>query len=124
MVFVCQYQSPSKILKYFAIEKHFDDQYIITPLSFIANLLGDSDHRTALEIKIRPGTSIQKVKNICIKLLPPQFQVLTQDEQQATLIRTMHTERVLVFTTLTILVMIASLNIFFILSKVSSASLF
>jgi len=100
----------------FAIEKHFDDQYIITPLSFIANLLGDSDHRTALEIKIRPGTSIQKVKNICIKLLPPQFQVLTQDEQQATLIRTMHTERVLVFTTLTILVMIASLNIFFILS--------
>jgi lipoprotein-releasing system permease protein len=100
----------------FAIEKHFDDQYIIADLNFVTQLLEKADNRTALEIRTRPGASIQKIKQTCVKLLPPNFQVLTQEEQQVTLMRTIHTERVLVFTTMTILVMIAALNIFFILS--------
>lgn len=100
----------------FAIEKHFDDQYILTDLSFVTQLLGNRDKRTALEIEVCPGASILKIQQACVKLLPANFHVLTQAEQQVTLMRTMHTERVLVVTTLTILVMIAALNIFFILS--------
>ena len=100
----------------FAIEKHFDDQYILTDLSFVTQLLGNRDQRTAVEIEVFPGASIPKIQQACVKLLPANLQVLTQAEQQVTLMCTMHTERVLVFTTLTILVMIAALNIFFILS--------
>lgn len=100
----------------FAIEKHFDDQYIIADVDFVTQLLGNAAHRTSLEITTRAGASISKVKEACVALLPASFQVRTQAEQQVTLLRTMHTERMLVFTTLTILVMIAALNIFFILS--------
>lgn len=100
----------------FAVEKHFDDQYVITPLSFISQLLGHSDQRTALEVQVMPGASIKKVKQTLQKLLPPNFQVLTKDEQQVTLMRTIRTERLLVFTTFAIIVIVASLNIFFILS--------
>ncbi len=100
----------------FAVEKHFDDRYVITPLIFAAQLLGHPDQRTALEIQVVPGASIKKVKQALQKLLPPHFQVLTKDEQQVTLMRTIRTERLLVFTTFAIIVIVASLNIFFILS--------
>jgi lipoprotein-releasing system permease protein len=100
----------------FAVEKHFDDHYVITSLKFVAQLLGHPDQRTALEVQIRPGASIQAVKKALQKLLPPNFQVLTKDEQQVTLMRTIRTERLLVFATFGIIVLVASLNIFFILS--------
>lgn len=100
----------------FAVEKHFDDQYVLTPLSFISHLLGNSDRRTALEIQVAPSASIKKVKQALQKLLPSHFRVLTKNEQQVTLMGTIRTERLLVFTTFAIIVIVASLNIFFILS--------
>lgn len=100
----------------FAIEKQFDDQYVITPLNFIAQLLNKPDQRTALEVQVASGNSNKKIKELLQKILPSNFQVLTKDEQQVTLMRTIRTERLLVFTTFAIIVVVASLNIFFILS--------
>lgn len=100
----------------FAVEKHFDDQYVITSLSFVTQLLGTPNQRTALEIQMMPGAPVKKIKQALQNLLPSYFQVLTKTEQQATLMRTIRTERLLLFTTFAIIVIVASLNIFFILS--------
>lgn len=100
----------------FAIERYFDENYVIVPLNFVANLIDAPNHRTALEIQLIPGTSRRQVQRAIQAYLPQQFQVLNREEQQLTLMRTIRTERMLVFITFALIVAIASLNIFFILS--------
>jgi len=100
----------------FAIEKHFDENYVIVPLNFAIQLLGNTDKRTALEVQVMRNNSIKKVQQALQALLPQQFKVLNREEQQMTLMRTIRIERILVFTTFALIVIVASLNIFFILS--------
>jgi lipoprotein-releasing system permease protein len=100
----------------FAIEKHFDDNYLITPLDFATSLMGLQDERTALEVQISPGSSLKRVKKIIRICLPEGFQVYDNNEQHATLMRAIHIERLFVLVTLSFILLVASLNIFFILS--------
>jgi lipoprotein-releasing system permease protein len=100
----------------FAIEKHFDENYVIVPLNFATQLLGNTSKRTALEVQVLQGSSTVKIQKAIQGFLPQEFKVLNRDEQQMTLIRTIRIERILVFTTFAFIVIIASLNIFFILS--------
>ncbi|OJW73467.1 MAG: hypothetical protein BGO68_02415 [Candidatus Amoebophilus sp. 36-38] len=100
----------------FSIEKYFDENYVIVPLNFATHLLGEVDKRTALEIQVTQGFSIKKVQKALQASLPKQFQILNRDEQQPTLMRTIRIERILVFITFALIVAVASLNIFFILS--------
>jgi lipoprotein-releasing system permease protein len=100
----------------FSIEKHFDENYVIVPLNFATQLLGDTDKRTALEVQVIKSSSITKVQQALRALLPQQFKILNRDQQQITLMRTIRIERILVFITFSLIVIVASLNIFFILS--------
>ncbi len=100
----------------FAIEKHFDDHYIITPLDFAEQLMGLASQRTALEIQIAPGFSVNQVKKAIKGCLSAEFQVCDSDEQHAVLMRAIRIERLFVFLTLSFILVVASLNIFFILS--------
>lgn len=100
----------------FAIEKHFDDQYVIVPLSFAAKLMGLADQRTALELQILPGYSLNKIKKLLKNCLPQECQVRDSQEQHATLMRAIGIERLFVLITFSFILFVASLNIFFILS--------
>jgi lipoprotein-releasing system permease protein len=100
----------------FAIEKHFDDNYIITPLDFATNLMGLQDQRTALEVQISPGYSLKKAKKMLKNCLSEEFQVYDSNEQHATLMRAIRIERLFVLVTFSFILLVASLNIFFILS--------
>jgi len=100
----------------FAVEKHFDENYIIVPLDFAATLLGMGEQRTALEVQVVHGYSVKKIQRALKQCLPGHFQVLDSYEQQASLLRAIHVERLFVFATFAFILLVASLNIFFILS--------
>ena len=100
----------------FAVEKHFDESYVIVPIEFAAGLMGMGNRRTALEIQISNGFSIRQVQQTLKKCLPADFQVLNSQEQQASLMQALHIERLFVFLTFSFILFVASLNIFFILS--------
>lgn len=109
----CKHIRPGAV---FAIEKQFDHNYVIVPIDFAATLMGLADKRTALEIQVTAGFPVKEVQNKLKLLVPDHFQVLTRDEQQATLIQTIYIERLFVCMTFSFILCIASLNIFFILS--------
>lgn len=100
----------------FAIEKYFDENYVIVPLDFAARLLGINDQRTALEVQVSKGYPVSKVQHALKACLPEYFKVLNSHEQQANLLRAIRIERISVFFTFSGILLIASLNIFFILS--------
>ncbi|MFN7095418.1 MAG: ABC transporter permease, partial [Burkholderiales bacterium] len=71
---------------------------------------------TALELQVKPGYSIKKIKKELISCLPASLQVRDSNEQHATLMRAMRIERLFVLITLCFILLVASLNIFFMLS--------
>lgn len=95
----------------FAIEKNFDENYIIVPLSVGAELLNYGSRRTSLEIK--PVTGITAARNELEQILGKNFKVLADDEQHKDLYRLLRIEKVFTFLALALLVIIASINIYF-----------
>ncbi|MFC5625436.1 FtsX-like permease family protein [Algoriphagus winogradskyi] len=104
---------------YFSIDRQFDDEYVIAPLSFVKKLLKYGDKRTSLEVKVAEGYSIAEVHKTLKAHLGENFLVKNADEQHAGLIRTVQMEKLFVFLTLTFILAIASFNIFFSLSMLA-----
>lgn len=104
---------------FFSVEKEFDDNYIIAPLAFVSRLLNYGDKRTAIEVSVKDGYSIRKVKASLKHILGEEFTVKDTDEQHAGLLRTIKIEKLFVFITLTFILAVASFNIFFSLSMMA-----
>lgn len=104
---------------FFSIDKEFDDNYIIAPLGFVSQLLNYGNKRTSLEIKVKEGESIQKVKSRLRTHLGEKFTIKDTDEQHEGLLRTIKIEKLFVFITLTFILAVASFNIFFSLSMMA-----
>jgi lipoprotein-releasing system permease protein len=100
----------------FSVEKQFDESYVIVPIDFAEALMGTENKRTALEIQIGDGFSVNQVQQALKHFVPDCFQVLNSNEQQATLMQAIHIERLFVFLTFSFILFMASLNIFFVLS--------
>ena len=100
----------------FLIEQHIDDSYIFVPISFAQRLLGYTTRRTALFVKVGASFEIEQVKQQLRKQLGPSFKVQDSDEQHVSLFKAIKVEKLFVFITFTLILLIASLNIFFSLS--------
>lgn len=116
-----QYYSSAMLepVAYFSIDRQFDDEYVIAPLSFVRDLLKYGEKRTSLEVKVAEGYSIDDVQRRLKKHLGRDFLVKNTDEQHAEIIRTVEMEKFFTFLTLTFILAIASFNIFFSLSMLA-----
>jgi lipoprotein-releasing system permease protein len=104
---------------FFSVEQGVDNSYVLVPLNFYKELLEYGQKRTALELKVSPGYSVESVKKAVQEHLGVRFNVKNADEQHATLIRTVKLEKLFVFLTLTFILGLASFNIFFSLSMLA-----
>ncbi|WP_035565165.1 ABC transporter permease [Hymenobacter sp. IS2118] len=100
----------------FLIEQHVDDSYIFVPISFAQRLLGYTTRRTALYVKVGASFEIEQVKTQLREQLGAGFKVQDSDEQHVSLFKAIKVEKLFVFITFTLILLIASLNIFFSLS--------
>ena len=100
----------------FSVERRFDDHYIIVPIDFAAALMHMGDKRTALEIQVKPEYSTPAVQKRLKACIPEAFAVLNSQEQQGSLMRAIYIERLFVSWTLVFIVLVASFNLFFVLS--------
>ncbi|MBD2723383.1 ABC transporter permease [Hymenobacter armeniacus] len=100
----------------FLIEQHIDDSYIFVPLEFAQRLLNYGTRRTALYVKVGQSFEIEQVKEQLRKQLGSDFKVQDSDEQHVSLFKAIKVEKLFVFITFTLILLIASLNIFFSLS--------
>ncbi|MGC4020610.1 MAG: FtsX-like permease family protein [Cyclobacteriaceae bacterium] len=97
----------------FSIEKNIDENYIILPLDVVSDLMEYGNKRTSLEIKVKNGADIKEVKNLIQQNLGGEFQVLTNEEQHKDIFRLLNIEKLFTFISLTLLLIVASINIFF-----------
>lgn len=100
----------------FALEQHYDDNYVFVPIAFAENLLDYEGKRTALELSIEDPDLIPTIQEQLTTAIGDRFQIKNADQQHEDLYKTLKIEKLFVFVTLSLVVAIASINIFFSLS--------
>lgn len=102
----------------FSIEKNVDENYIFVPLDFAKELFQSGNRRTALEVQT-DGSHTSDVKQALQEKLGAGFHVLTNEEQHKDLYRLLRIEKLFTFLSLSLLLVVASINIFFSLMMLS-----
>jgi lipoprotein-releasing system permease protein len=97
----------------FSIVQTFDENYIIVPLRFTQELFNYGNKRTSYEIKTTEGADVFKVENRIQEVIGEKFQVLNHEEQHQDLYKLLKMEKLFTFLSLTLLLIIGSINIFF-----------
>lgn len=87
------------------------DNFVIVPISFASELFNYKNEASSLEIKLKPGASIEKSKKMLQKLLGSSFQVKDRFEQHQLIYQIMKSEKAIVFLILLFILLIASFNI-------------
>jgi lipoprotein-releasing system permease protein len=100
----------------FAIEKQYDDHYVMVPIALAQQLMDYSNQRSYLEIKVKEGYDVEEVKNQLAESIGTNFKILNSEEQHESLIRAMHIEKIIVNLMLTFVLAVSSVGIFFCLS--------
>ena len=95
----------------FSVQQDFDNKYIIVPLDFAKNLMGNQNEISSIEIKLAQGENALEIKDKLSKELGAQYVVKTRYEQNETLYKVMKTEKWAVFAILSFIVLIAAFNI-------------
>ncbi len=97
----------------FAIEKYYDENFIFVPLTFAIDLLGYGDKRSTLELILGDNVSATQLKKNLQDKLGNAFLVKTGDELHSGLYKILKIEKLFVFIIFTLIIGIASINIFF-----------
>lgn len=103
----------------FSIEQAYDDQYVIVPLPLAERLFEAPNRRSAVELRLQPGADPKAVKAQVSGLMGSGFKIQTPDEQHAGLLRAIQIEKLFVFITITLIIAVASFNIYCSLSMLA-----
>jgi lipoprotein-releasing system permease protein len=96
----------------FSIEKNLNENYIFVPLAFANELMSYGNRRTSLEVQT-DGSDLRAVQKALQQKLGKNFSVLTNEEQHKDLFRLLKFEKLFGFLSLSLLLLIGSINIFF-----------
>lgn len=92
-------------------QRKYDENYMITSLSFAQNLFEQSNCVTAMEVKVADGVPVSSVKDKMRRLASDRFKVLDQLEQQQEVFNVMNIEKLVAYLFLTFILLVACFNI-------------
>ena len=92
-------------------QQKYDDAYILVSLDFARRLFDYTTEVSAVELKLRPGSSTGEVKEEISRILGDGFVVADRYEQQADVFRIMEIEKLISYLFLTFILMIACFNV-------------
>ncbi|MEM6735434.1 MAG: FtsX-like permease family protein [Bacteroidota bacterium] len=97
----------------FAIEKYYDENYVFVPVEFARKLLNYENKLTSYEVYLDPSADEMEVKKKISLLIGDKFAIKSGEELHSALFKVLEIEKLFVFLTLTSIIAIASINIFF-----------
>lgn len=103
----------------FAIEKYYDENYVFVSLDFAERLLEYGDKRTALELTIDPTVAAATIQKNLTVLLGENYSVKLGEELHEDLYKILKIEKLFVFIIFSLIIGIASINIYFSLTMLA-----
>lgn len=95
----------------FQIQQEIDSKYMLVNMEFARKLLSYSTEVTALEIKLKANTNLDKAQAEISELMGDDFVVKNQFQQHEVLYRVMKSEKFAIYLILTFILIVASFNI-------------
>ncbi|MGN1375589.1 MAG: FtsX-like permease family protein [Prevotella sp.] len=92
-------------------QMRYDRDYMLTSISFARNLFGQQGMLSQLEIRLKPGSDIDKVKAEMRNIAREKYKVLDRMEQQEDTFKIMKIEKFIAFIFLTFILAVACFNI-------------
>ena len=89
----------------------YDKNYILTSLAFARNLFQQDGRLSSLELRLKPGSNFDRVKDQMCDIAGQKYRVLDRYEQQDDTFRIMKVEKLIAYIFLTFILMIACFNI-------------
>ena len=103
----------------FTVGQHkYDDTYILTSLDFARTLFEKEGRLSRLELRLRPGSNIERVKDELRRTVGAKYQVLDRMEQQTDVFNVMKFEKFFAYLFLTFIILLACFNVVSSLSMV------
>ncbi len=94
----------------FSIQQEIDTRYMIVPIEFARNLLDYPTQASAIEIRLKPGSNIDKTCNEISAMIGNQYVVRTQYQQHEMLYKVMKSEKFAIYLILTFILIVSSFN--------------
>lgn len=96
----------------FAVKQSkYDKNYIVTSISFARNLFGQQGIVSDLEIRLKPGSNLDAVKEEMQQIAGSKYRVLDRFEQQEDTFKIMSIEKLMAYIFLTFILVVACFNI-------------
>lgn len=92
-------------------QKKYDENYLITSLSFAQNLFEQPGCITSLELKLKPDADVSAVKKKMQQILGDSFSAKDRFEQQEDVFNVMKIEKLTAYLFLTFILLVACFNI-------------
>ena len=92
-------------------QQKYDASYILTSLDFARNLFQYDTEVSSVELKLRPGTNVDRVKDKISKVLDKDFLIQDRYEQQMDTYRIMEVEKLISYLFLSFILLIACFNV-------------
>ncbi len=89
----------------------YDNDYILTDISFARDIFDCEGEISALELKLKPGNDLDDVKAEIKRIVGDRFMVSDRYEQQADTFNIMKIEKLIAYIFLTFILMVACFNI-------------
>lgn len=104
-------QAPVFPAGYFAVQKEYDERYVIADFEFVRDFLGARDQVSAYEIRLRDIDLVEEVKAELQAQLGPDVKVLSWYEQHSSLYRVMKNEKFVSYLIVTLMLALVAVNI-------------
>ena len=103
----------------FAIENNFDSNYIFTSLETAQNIFNKKNMISGYEIKLKNIYEVNKTKDDIKNIVGEDFMVMSFSEIRGGLYKILETEKLVVYAIFSMILILSSLNIFFLLIMMS-----
>lgn len=95
----------------FVIQQDFDNQYVLSSLEFVENLLGKPGYRSSYEIKMKPDADKTRTIAAVRKVMGPDFVVKDRYRQDEAFLKLMNIEKWMSFAILSLTLVLVAFNI-------------
>ena len=95
----------------FGVQQEIDSKYIITPISFIQNLIQKQQYVSAIEINLKEKSKMLDFQKMLSEELGEKYLIKNQYQQQDFLFKILNTERLVVLLILIFIMIISAFNI-------------
>ena len=106
--FNTQYIIPNGVL---CTNTSYDENYVFCPISFVRQLMGYEGEVTSMEIQLKDGVNLPKVRNKIADIVGDKYVIKDQREQEDSLYKTMKSEKFMIYLILAFILILAAFNI-------------